>query len=70
MSERISKYNASGCKDATAYEAISHIDAEEHEIQKRAGKVIKIIKRMVELTDFELITRIQIRDKKTGKEFR
>jgi len=70
MAGRNPMFNASGCKDPTAYEAVEHITKEEKELNDRVHTVIKLIKKLIDLTDFELIGRIQIRDKKTGKEFR
>lgn len=63
-------FNASGCKDPTAYEAVTNISKEEHELNQRVHNLVKIVKKLIDLTDFELIGRIQIKDKRTGKEFR
>ena len=64
------RFNASGCKDPSAGEAISHISKEEHELNQKVHNLVKIVKKLIDLTDFELIGRIQIKDKRTGKEFR
>lgn len=63
-------FNASGCKDPTAGEAIIHISKEEHELNQRVHKLIELTKELLNFAGFDLIGRIQIRDKKTGKEFR
>lgn len=70
MTSKNPMLNASGCKDMTAYEAINNVSKEEHELNQKVHDVIKIIKRLIDLTDLELIGRIQIKDKKTGREFR
>lgn len=59
------KFNASGCKDMTAYEAIKSIESE-----KRFNKLLAQIFRLCELYGFHLEGRIVLRDKKTGKIWR
>lgn len=62
-------YNASGCKDPTAGKAIAEISKEEREVDKRAKDAIHMCKWMLDIANFELIGRIKIRDKQTGKEY-
>jgi hypothetical protein len=51
--------------DPTAYEAIVRADAQlEYERHK---KLIGCLLRVCELADFEVIERISVRDKRTGK---
>lgn len=64
------KYNQSGCADPTAYEAISNIIKEEKELVKKVHNLISVLKLIIDWAGFELIGRIEIRDKKTKKEFR
>jgi len=64
------KYNQSGCADPTAYEAISNIIREEIELGKKVHNLISVLKLIIDWAGFELIGRIEIRDKKTKKEFR
>ncbi len=64
------KYNQSGCADPTAYEAISNIIEEEKELDKKVHNLIRVLKLIIDWAGFELIGRIEIRDKKTRKEFR
>jgi hypothetical protein len=63
-------FNNSGCKDLTAFEAINHVTKEENELEKRVHNLIKILKYIIDFAGFELISRIEIKDKKTRKEFR
>ena len=65
--------NGSGCPDPTAYEAMKHIQIEErksHLVDDNAHKVVTTIKNILDLAGFELVERIQIRHKKSGKIFR
>jgi len=64
------KYNQSGCADPTAYEAISNIIKEEKELDKKVHNLISVLRSIIDWAGFELISRIEIRDKKTRKEFR
>lgn len=68
--EQNSKFNASGCKDPTAYQAVKHISCIESEQEKRLNSLIKIIKYVVQLSGFKLVGRIVLKDVKTGKEYR
>ena len=64
------KYNQSGYADPTAYEAISNIIKEEKKLDKRVRNLIRVLRFIIDWAGFELIGRIEIRDKKTRKEFR
>jgi len=64
------RYNASGLPDSTAYEAISQVIKEEKELDERVRNLINVLKFIIDWAGFELISRIEIRDKKTRKEFR
>lgn len=63
-------YNSSGCADPTVYEALKPIIKEDAAIEKKSHELIKVMKGMAALSGFELIERIQIRHKKSGKEFK
>ena len=55
--------NESGYYDPTAYEAMKRINL----VDDNAHKVVTTIKNILDLSGFELIDRIQIRHKKSGK---
>ena len=62
--------NNSGYPDLTAYEALKKIQNEERrsqQIDKTAHLVITTIKNILDIAGFELVERIQIRHKKSGK---
>jgi hypothetical protein len=54
----------------TAHEAIKSVTKEEHQNEKKVRDAINIIKSFLDLIDFELIERIKIKDKKTGKQYK
>ena len=62
--------NGSGLPDPTAYKAIKNIAAEEERIDRAARLTVNVIKGILELAGFELVGRIQIRHKKSKKEFK
>ena len=68
--KRNRKYNQSGYADPTAYEAVSNVIKEEKELNKKVYDLISVLKFIIDWAGFELIDRIEIRDKKTRKEFR
>ena len=68
--KRNPKYNQSGCADPTAYEAIKNVSKEEQELEKKVHKLVNVIKFIIDWAGFDLIARIEIKDKKTGKEFK
>lgn len=62
--------NDSGCPDFTAYEALKTIQKEEKMLlraDKDAHMVVTIIKNILDLSGFELVDRIQMRHKKSGR---
>lgn len=63
-------FNGSGCKDATAFKAIKSADKDIDQENKKVGKIIGTIKSILDFTEFELVGRIELRNKKTGKEFK
>lgn len=66
--------NAEGYKDPTASEAIGNISKEEHrrEVERLAviSGIIEMIKKMAGLVGFEVVGRIVLKDKITGKEYK
>ena len=62
--------NAEGYSDPTAYNAMSKVMREERERQRRIGIVINIVKNVADLAGFDLVSRITLKDRKTGREYR
>lgn len=70
MNIRNPKRNAEGYPDPTAYLGTKEVIREENETDKRAYDLIKVLKFIIRSCGFELMERIQIRDTKTGREYR
>ena len=64
------KKNKEGYNDPTAYAAITKVQKDETDQQRRVSELIGVLKYIIDKSGFELMDRIAIRDKKTGKEFR
>jgi hypothetical protein len=63
-------FNESGCADPTAYAALKPIIQEDKAIEVRVHNLINTLKFIVDWAGFEFIGRIQIRHKKSRREFR
>lgn len=58
--------NKSGCKDPTAYSVEKSILEDE----QRKDELIWVIKKIIRWAGFELMNRIELRDRKSGRFFR
>lgn len=59
-------YNSEGYPNPTAFGVIQ----EENELEKKTSFLIKVLKFIISESGYELINRIEIRDKKSGRVFR
>lgn len=64
------KRNASGLPDPTAHDALLPIAQAEEELEARTTKLIKVLKGIIDLAGYDLMARIELRDRKSGKIFR
>ena len=62
--------NHEGYSDPTAYEGLKPIIREEDEQQKHLNNLIFVLKYIIRLAGFELLNRIEIKDRKTAREYR
>ena len=62
--------NASGCPDPTAHDALLPISQADAELEARTTRLIKALKIMVDLAGYDLMARIEIRDRESGRIFR
>ena len=56
--------------DPTAYHGTKNIIRDEDEQQKRVNTLIFVLKYITRLAGFELLNRIEIKDRKNGREYR
>ena len=62
--------NSEGYFDPTAYEGLKSIIQEENALDREVNTLIKVLKFIISRSGFELISRIELRDVKTGREYR
>lgn len=58
--------NSSGCKDPTAYAASKPISEEE----QRVTDLVKVLKTIIRWAGFDLINRIELRERRSGRTYR
>lgn len=66
----IPKKNPDGYNDPTAYVALSSVQKEQDEHEQRVNQLIKTLKNTIDLAGFDLLNRIEIRDRDTGRVYR
>ncbi len=62
--------NQEGYPDITAGKAIRQASAEERKRDGEVGILITMLKQIISLAGFELVGRIELKDRKTGKEYK
>lgn len=62
--------NNEGYDGPTAYHGTKNIIREEDEQQKRLNTLIFVLKYIIRLAGFELLNRIELKDRRSGKEYR
>lgn len=62
--------NKEGYADPTAYEGLKPVIREDEEQQKRSNNLIFVLKYIIRLAGFELLNRIELKDRKSGREYR
>lgn len=62
------KKNAEGYVDPTAYAALKAISRDE-KAEKKAAYLVSVLKFIIRESGFELVNRIELRHKQTGREF-
>ena len=62
--------NGEGYADPTASAALNRITKEESESEKRAITLLRTIKCIIGLAGFELLGRIEIRDRRNGRKYK
>lgn len=70
MANRNPYFNQSGCADPTAYEAMKPIIKEDAESESKVNFTIKVLKYILNECGFDLLNRIEIKDRKSGRVFR
>lgn len=64
------KRNSEGYYDPTAYEGVKSIVREENALDSRVSDLVRVLKFIIRSCGFELVSRIEIKDVKTGRVFK
>ena len=64
------KKNSEGYYDPTAYEGVQSIVREENALDGRVSDLVRVLKFVIRSCGFELVSRIEIKDVKTGRVFK
>lgn len=64
------KRNSEGYYDPTAYEGVKSIVREENALDGRVSDLVRVLKFIIRGCGFELVSRIEIKDVKTGRVFK
>ena len=64
------KRNSEGYSDPTAYLGLRSIIREENTLEGEVNALIKVLKYIIGKSGFELVSRIELKDKKTGRVFK
>lgn len=70
MAEYGMNKNSEGYSDPTACKAVTKVMQEEQERLRRVTAVVGILKSAADLAGFDLVNRVVLRDRKTGREYR
>jgi len=62
--------NSEGYHDPTAYYGMREVVREDEALNETANTLIRIIKNLASLSGFEIIGRIKIKHKESGREFK
>lgn len=64
------KRNSESYYDPTAYEGVKSIVREENALDGRVSDLVRVLKFIIRSCGFELVSRIEIKDVKTGRVFK
>lgn len=62
--------NQEGYSDPTASMAVGAVYKEEHEADKRAYDLVKVLKFIIRTAGFELVERVHLKDIKSGRVYK
>ena len=62
--------NAEGYSDPTAYAALKAVGQEEAEQQQRVSALVRVLKYIIDAAGFDLLNRVELKDRRTGKVYR
>lgn len=70
MNSKIPMKNPEGYQDPTAYTAMTSVQREQDEADLRVQSFIRAIKTIIDQSGYDLMARIELRDRNTGRIYR
>ena len=70
VGNRIPLKNAEGYVDPTAYAAMNTVQKEQDAAELRVQNFIRAVKTIIDQSGYDLLARIEIRDRVTGRDYR
>lgn len=67
---RIPTRNSEGYPDPTAYAAMTSVQKEQDEADIRVQTFIRALKTLIDQSGYDLLARIEVRDRMTGRNYR
>ena len=64
------KKNKEGYNDPTAYKGMMAALRDETDQQRRLTALISVLKYIIDIAGYDLMNRIEVKDRRTGKEYR
>lgn len=68
--DRRETHNPEGYPDPTAYIAVEHVTKEEQRERKKLDSLMFVLRYVIDGAGYDLVNRIVLRDRATGKEWR
>ena len=69
-SNQIPSHNPEGYADPTAHDALEPVQREQLEADHRLARLIKTLKNTIDLAGYDLLNRIELRDRSNGRIYR
>ena len=70
MANNNPRKNSEGYSDPTAYHGLKAATRSECEQIRRLTALISVLKYIIDLAGYDLLARIEVKDRRTGKEYR
>lgn len=70
VGNKIPLKNVEGYADPTAYAAMNNVQKEQDSAELRVQNFIRAVKTIIDQSGYDLLARIEIRDRVTGRDYR
>ena len=67
---KISSHNKEKYPDPTAHKALSKVQRDQDKADQNTDALIRMLKNIIDLSGYDLLARIELRDRKTGRVYK